>query len=311
MSWKNLKTFAIIVLIIMNIFFGIEVNRQYKRAHYYSESEIASVRALMSESGIYIEESYLRAKKVSLPAYKREYKDGATKEAVREVFGSAEADDGKYVAKTASGTYCFFGDGGFEYRREGETEMPRQVIDSSRARQIFILDEYTEKLEAAMKKAMPIEKINSLSQNRKAEKTDAKLYRLFVTDDGCYAAMFLQYIGGVQSSNAFYMLTDASGNIVSGEGNFSLLLPDEKLKADCADLLTVLFDEKRWADEYFSAQQQKDPAAKKIQLTLSMLYYSYDAYRSADGTEFYVPVINLVYSDGTVNSYNLTDGMKK
>lgn len=311
MSWKNLKTFATVVLIIMNIFFGAAVNRQYKRAHYYSESEIASVGKLMAESGIYIEESYLRAKKASLPVYKRAYREGATEEAVREIFGSADADNGKYVAKTANGTYCFFGDGGFEYRCNEEVELPRQVIDSGRVRQIFIFDEYTEKLESAMKKAMPIEKINSLPQNRKAEKTDARLYRLFVTDDGCYAAMFLQYIGGVQSSNAFYMLTDASGSIVSGEGDFSLLLPTEKLRADCADLLTVLFDEKRWADEYFSLQRQKDPAAKKTQLTLSMLYYSYDKYLSADGAEFYVPVINLVYSDGTVNSYNLTDGMKK
>ena len=62
MSWKNLKTFAIVVLLIMNVFFGTEVYRQYKRMNYYSEKEINSVTELLSESGIYVNEDILRAK---------------------------------------------------------------------------------------------------------------------------------------------------------------------------------------------------------------------------------------------------------
>ena len=64
MSWKNLKTFAIVVLLIMNVFFGTEVYRQYKRMNYYSEKEINSVSELLSESGIYVNEDILRAKKL-------------------------------------------------------------------------------------------------------------------------------------------------------------------------------------------------------------------------------------------------------
>ena len=39
MSWKNLKIFAIAVLFVMNLFFGIEVYMQNKRMNFYSEKE--------------------------------------------------------------------------------------------------------------------------------------------------------------------------------------------------------------------------------------------------------------------------------
>ena len=158
---------------------------------------------------------------------------------------------------------------------------------------------------------MRIESINALPQNKKAEKTSASLYRLYVTDDGKYfVSVFLQYIGKMQTSQAFSLVIDADGNVVSGNGTFSLLLPTEKLKTDCVDLLTILFDEKRWADEYFS-QPAQSTEQKKNGLELSALYYSYDVYHAANGAEYYVPVINLIYSDGTSHSYNLIDGVKK
>ena len=109
-----------------------------------------------------------------------------------------------------------------------------------------MFDSYSERLETAMKKVMRIESINALPQNKKAEKTSASLYRLYVTDDGKYfVSVFLQYIGKMQTSQAFSLVIDADGNVVSGNGTFSLLLPTEKLKTDCVDLLTILFDEKR------------------------------------------------------------------
>ena len=52
MSWKNLKTFAIVVLLIMNVFFGMEVYSQYTSMNYYSEKEINSVTELLSERAI-------------------------------------------------------------------------------------------------------------------------------------------------------------------------------------------------------------------------------------------------------------------
>ena len=87
MSWKNLKTFAIVVLLIMNVFFGTEVYRQYKRMNYYSEKEINSVTELLSESGIYVNEDILRAKKLSIPAYMRTSSDVELLSALR-LFGN-------------------------------------------------------------------------------------------------------------------------------------------------------------------------------------------------------------------------------
>lgn len=307
MSWKNLKIFAIAVLLVMNVFFGIEVRWQYKRMNYYSESEIASVGKLLSESGLSVGEKYLRAKKVSVPAYMRNYGEEELALAVGALFGDVSRDGEELVAQ--GGSYRFSQNGTFEYRSAQGVVMPTALISSDDISAIFMLDNYSEKLEAAMEKAMRTGDINSLPQNKKAEKTSARLYRLYVTDDGkYYAAMFLQYIGKMQTSQAFYLVIDAGGNVISGEGEFSLLLPTEKLKTDCVDLLTVLFDEKRWADENLPSQST---VAAKNRLELSALYYSYDVYRAADGKEYYVPVINLIYSDGTAHSYNMIDGVKK
>lgn len=310
MSWKNLKIFAIAVLFVMNLFFGIEVYMQNKRMNFYSEKEIASVRGLLSESGLQVKEDYLRAKKVSPPAYMRRYGDGELLASVKSVFGNVESD-GDALTAVSGGIYRFGAGDGFEYRSSEDSPLPEEILENGNVSAIFMFDSYSERLEAAMKKVMRIESINALPQNKKAEKTSASLYRLYVTDDGKYfVSVFLQYIGKMQTSQAFSLVIDADGNVVSGNGTFSLLLPTEKLKTDCVDLLTILFDEKRWADEYFS-QPAQSTEQKKNGLELSALYYSYDVYHAANGAEYYVPVINLIYSDGTSHSYNLIDGVKK
>ena len=232
MSWKNLKIFAIAVLFVMNLFFGIEVYMQNKRMNFYSEKEIASVRGLLSESGLQIKEDYLRAKKVSPPAYMRRYGDGELLASVKSVFGNVESD-GDALTAVSGGIYRFGAGDGFEYRSSEDSPLPEEILENGNVSAIFMFDSYSERLETAMKKVMRIESINALPQNKKAEKTSASLYRLYVTDDGKYfVSVFLQYIGKMQTSQAFSLVIDADGNVVSGNGTFSLLLPTEKLNAD-------------------------------------------------------------------------------
>lgn len=304
MSWKNLKTFAIIVLLIMNVFFGTEVYRQYKRMNYYSEKEISSVTELLSESGIYVNEDILRAKKLSIPAYMRTSSDVELLSALR-LFGNVSRSGEKYIVSNGYKTWSFGNDGSFEYRSAENVSMPVSLIESGTVSAVFMIDEYTERLEAAMNGIICFDNINALPANKGAKPSHAELYRLYTDrDTGYYVAMFLQYTDKMQTSQAFYLLIDENGEVLSGEGSISLLLPNEKLKTDCVDLLTVFFDEKRWADAYFSS-------GKTGRLLLSELYYSYDIYRLSDGSEYYVPTVNLIYSDGTVHSYNMIDGIKK
>ncbi len=304
MSWKNLKTFAIVVLLIMNVFFGTEVYRRYKKMNYYSEKEISSVTELLSESGISVGEDILRARKVSAPAYMRASEEAEFLSALR-LFGNVSRDGEKYTVSGDCGKWNFGSDGSFEYRAADDAPMPVSVMESGTVSAVFMIDRYTEKLEAAMKSAICFDDINSLSANKGAKPSHAELYRLYTDrDTGNYIAMFLQYTGRIQTSQAFYLLVNESGEVLSGEGSISLLLPDEKLKTDCVDLLTVLFDEKRWADVYLSS-------GTAGRLSLSELYYSYDIYRTGEGLEYYVPTVNLIYSDGTVHSYNMIDGIKK
>lgn len=304
MSWKNLKTFAIAVLLIMNVFFGTEVYRQYKRMNYYSEKEISSVTELLSESGISVNEDILRAKKISVPAYMRTSEEAELLSALR-LFGNVSRDGEKYTASGDCGKWSFGSDGSFEYRAAEDAPMPVSLMESGTVSAVFMIDKYTEKLETAMKSIICFDDINALSANKGAKPSHAELYRLYTDrDTGYYIAMFLQYMGEMQTSRAFYLLVNEAGEVLSGEGSISLLLPDEKLKTDCVDLLTVLFDEKRWADVYLSS-------GRTGRLSLSELYYSYDIYRLGDNPEYYVPTVNLIYSDGTVRSYNMIDGIKK
>lgn len=304
MSWKNLKTFAIAVLLVMNVFFGTEVYRQYKRMNYYSEKEISSVTELLSESGIYVSGDILSAKKTSTPAYMRTRTEGELLSALR-LFGNVSRDGEKYTVSDGYKTWTFGSDGSFEYRAAEDVLMPVSLIESGAVSAVFMIDDYAERLEGTMERLICFSDISSLPANKGAKPSHAELYRLYTDrDTGHCVAMFLQYTDKMQTSQAFYLLIDENGEVLSGEGSISLLLPNEKLKTDCVDLFTVLFDEKRWADSYFSS-------VGSGMLSLSELYYSYDVYRLSNGAEYYVPIVNLIYSDGTVHSYNMIDGIKK
>ena len=69
MSWKSLKTLALIILMLLNIVFGISVAVRYAAVNYYSSDEKKLAEELLAESGITVPQSILSAKKRRFSAY--------------------------------------------------------------------------------------------------------------------------------------------------------------------------------------------------------------------------------------------------
>ena len=71
MKWKNLKSFAIAVLLVLNVLFGILAYIRYTDENYYDKELTENMTALLSESDIVLAGNALSDKIVKLNARKR------------------------------------------------------------------------------------------------------------------------------------------------------------------------------------------------------------------------------------------------
>ena len=69
MSWKQIKTFAIVMLCVMNAVFLFLIMQRHYRASYYDDDLVDSALLVFRESELYVDRSFLSEKVVSLPVY--------------------------------------------------------------------------------------------------------------------------------------------------------------------------------------------------------------------------------------------------
>ena len=69
MSWKNLKTLAIAILLVMDVFFLYSLIARERAARYYDSELIDAATKIFHESSLYVDKSFLTERIVSLPVY--------------------------------------------------------------------------------------------------------------------------------------------------------------------------------------------------------------------------------------------------
>lgn len=305
MSWKNLKYFALAVLLIMNVYFGTNVYLQSRSVNYYSDEEIETATALLSASKLYFSRRLLEVKKVSMPVCESEFNREQYKKVISSMLGKSDMseENGAINVVTDDGQWSFCADYAFEYSTP-DSVSPKTALLEEGVTELITTEEYERFYNKAAGDFISVKRINASSPNRGANKTDARLYRLFYNGSrGIYIAMFLQYIGGIQTKDGFYLTFDGD-KVISGEGCFALILPKTEKTTSGVDLIDLLLREKRALDAQYG---DKDRTA----LMVSSVVYTYDVYSDAGGTRYYVPVCNLIYTDGTTHGYNLVDGKKE
>ena len=303
MSWKNLKTLALVILVLLNVIFGVGVAVRYSNANYYSSEERTLATQLLKESGITVPPGILSAKKKNFSAYSRDISADDVKETAAYVFGreNVELSEGKVEVEYMSGKMTISPDGDIEFAREKE-KLPTEFMRGTRLKEIIQIEESRKEYESLINDFFSIKRFAKARTNRGALKTSLSLYRLMQTEDGGrYVAVFTQNFGGLTGSGRLYVVFDGS-EVMSCDGELVFLLPKKELKTENADLLDLLFKEKRIADE-----ARVSPDAP--QMEVSRVYYTYAQY--SDGKSvYYVPVCNILYTEGTLRGYFLTNGEK-
>ena len=106
MSWKNLKTFAIITLLVMDIVFAFFVIERQYSVSYYDDTLIDSAITVFSEGGLHIDRSFLEMKK-KMPSV---YTGKIQTELFSEVTAAMERDG--YQIEEDTGCLRFTGENG-------------------------------------------------------------------------------------------------------------------------------------------------------------------------------------------------------
>ena len=296
MSWKNLKTLALVILIVLNVVFGVSVSVRYATVNYYSAEEKKLTKAILAESGITLPSSILSAKKRKLSAYSR----NLSADELKETIGYLYYDKLTALNENVIEKFDVTPEGKMELLYAGEM-LPSEIMNSSVMSEVIRIDEYKDKYEDAANRFFNVKRIAKARANRGALKTELSLYRLMrAAESDISIAVFTQSFGGMTGSGKLYVAFREE-SVISCEGELALLLPDVEMKTENADLVDLLFKEKRYFDSIGGVETRK--------MTVSGIYYGYMQYFDG-GIAYYVPVCNILYSDGTLHGYFLTNGEK-
>lgn len=300
MSWKNLKTFAIAILVAMNAFFLYSLIERTHAVQYYDDKLIDSATEIFRESNLYVDRSFLTARQVSLPVYTG---------TVSDVFFddlSKKMESAGYIAEYGPGGMHFIGandeyyignDFAFLYFTEEDSPKPSELLLNG----AFIKRENPDFSE--------VEKIiqTFLSALSIPEQEKKFAYELDFTDfytSGTESVVcVMQKINGKDTENRLYLLL-SEGHVIAADGFFALTSPQRRLSTQTVGMMEILFSEKNYLDERY----RESGEISRENMILSSVKISYAVYFDADGSFYFVPVRTLVYQNGESRTYNDVSG---
>ncbi len=123
MKWKNLKSFAIAVLLVLNVIFGILVYIRYTDENYYDKELIENMTTLLSESDIVLAGNALSDKIVKLNTLVGTVSAAKTADALALMSGASPESGGEsLVCRSGNAVYSHDGKNTFSYRRSDISE---------------------------------------------------------------------------------------------------------------------------------------------------------------------------------------------
>ena len=128
MSWKNLKTLAIVILFVIDVFFFMEIRGRVRAENHYAPSLIDSAVSVLHESELYVDRKFLAGKIVSLPVYAGESDAGTLADAFLRA-GCTEREEPLGTRYVGEDEEFFFGnDFSFFYFTKEVEEKPSVML---------------------------------------------------------------------------------------------------------------------------------------------------------------------------------------
>lgn len=306
MSWKKLKTFAIMMLCMMNaIFFFLVFQRNYRSTHYDS-ALIDSVISVFRQSELYVDRLFLSEKVVSLPVYtgvtekSESLSELSVVRAIEKAGYTIREAPGGIRCENAVGEFYFSDDFGFYYTEKGRYDRPSDLLATERY--ILLRENGLDKSEALRVVDSFLRKYEFLSDEKSRygyEVAYAEVYSSGIN----YIVTLAQSIDGVPVHEKICVMV-SGGRVVGADGIFATEAPLSREKAETVDLIDILFEEKAHLDEVYRA----NGSFSYTPMVLSEISYSYAVYFDASGNFYLVPLCEVRYAGGDVRTYNCVSG---
>ncbi|MBQ8497614.1 MAG: hypothetical protein IJ489_09200 [Clostridia bacterium] len=297
MSWKNLKIFAIITLLVMDIVFAFFVIERRYSVSYYDDTLIDSAITVFSASDLHVDRSFLEAKK-KMPAV---YTGKITSTLFSEVTEAMER--GGYQIQEDTGGMRFVGETDefffgndfiFTYISAEGIKLPSVLLEEGLWVALSDGEEKTSVFQTAIDFLKSKALISDTFAHYSYDISCRYVYRL----GGNYIVHLIQSVDGMALESGLYLLI-SDGNVTCADGTFSILLPKDKKSAENADLLNILFAEKAYI-----ASLDKNTS----DYTVSDISYSYGLYFDSDDTFYLIPLCKITYLNGEERVYNFVSG---
>ena len=300
MNWKNLKAFALVLLLLADIFFLAAILKRNRAAKEYDDALVSEAIAVFRESGLIVEKSLLRERVSSFPSYTGVYDRGA-KTALRASLEEADFSVyetlGGLSCRGATDTLTVNHDFTFSYSVDGGSRgTPSVLYADAKANGNLIGDSAERK---ALKEAAEdfFDRIGLMPPKRAQYAiTLEDAYR----DGNMILIRVCQTVRGRKTQNFSYLLYSADV-VWAADGTFAPSAASEKTSAACVGLLDLLFSEKRYFD-----QQAKE--GKPDYHLLASVEYEYKLYFDAAGGFYFLPVCRLTYLNGEQHLYQCITG---
>lgn len=295
MKWKNLKSFAIAMLLLLNIIVGVLVGIRYTDENYYDRETIENMTALLGESDIVLAPQALSEKIVRLYTLRGTYAEEKTVQALTLISGTAPVYDGeKYLCRTENAVYTHDGMREFSYIRGDipTLDAAGAVVPANEARE-------RENAGRAVSEFLFFDEIFPTGGKYKAELVCREI--LYSPSGGFFAARLYMRVAGSDTDNEITAYL-RDGAVIGIQGKLPFAFPTESLRAQETGILTVLLSEKEFIDS-----QRAAGTAKGI-LVLSHISYSYITWFDMKNTVCFTPVCELHYTNGDCSRYDMITG---
>lgn len=305
MSWKKLKTFAIVMLVLMDAVFLFLILQRHDRATHYDDALIDSATAIFRESELYVDRAFLSKKHVSLPVYTGTSDPDAmlfspVVSAIEKAGYEVKDEPGDIYCKNAVGEFYFGDDFGFYYAEKGRYDRPSDLLATER---YIRLTEDNAYRQSSMRIVNTfLEKYAFLSAE-----TARYGYEVAYTDvysSGVnYIVTLSQSIEGVPVHERICVMV-SGGRVVSADGIFATFVPTKREKAETVDIMNILFTEKAHLDAVYRA----GGSFSYTPMVLTEVSYSYAVYFDTNGEFYFVPLCEVRYANGESRTYNCVSG---
>lgn len=300
MSWKHLKSFAIVILLVINVFFLCEIRSRVFAENHYDAALSRSAISVFRESELYVDERFLSEKIVSFPAYRGNSDDLSRLDPIMEKlsYHRQEAMNGIRYAGD-EGAFFFGDDFSFSYFEKAGEQMPSEVLENG-GDTLFENKQGASRAERAVR--------SFLSRHGLVRK-NADQYAYEIQTETVYSSgenfvvRVKQCVGDLALFDGVDFLV-RDGRIVAADGLFVPVTPNKRMKSETMGLMDILFEEKAFFDE----QYRESGSVSRERRILSDVSYSYEAYLGTDGIFYFVPTCELSYSSGEVRRYNMVSG---